>query len=171
MSHEAMAGLVVTSGTKAGLAASSAASSRVFAASRVASALIRAASRVAQGEPLSQTLTDSRIASGTHGWMLQQAEAAGTLPQSLRRLAEICNRELEMEQQTIFAGAGPILISIAGLYEDLGKNKPPKGDEAEWKKKCEALVKAVKDGDKDAFKTAVGCGGCHSGFKPLNKAA
>lgn len=82
---------------------------------RIEAASLRAASRVAQGEPVSQTLTDSRIASGTHGWMLQQAEAAGTLPQSLRRLAEICNRELEMEQQTIFAGAGPILISIAGL--------------------------------------------------------
>ena len=82
---------------------------------RVEAASLRAASRVAQGEPVSQTLSECRISTGSHGWMLNQAEAAGTLPLSLRRLAEICNRELEMEQQTIFASAGPILIAIAGL--------------------------------------------------------
>lgn len=56
--------------------------------------------------------------------------------------------------------------TLLEAYESMAMQKPPKGDEAEWKKKCDALVKAVKDGDKDAFKTAVGCGGCHSGFKP-----
>jgi cytochrome c553 len=50
-------------------------------------------------------------------------------------------------------------------YEALLKNKPPKGDESSWKEKCEALVKAVKDDDKDAFKKAVSCGGCHGAHK------
>jgi hypothetical protein len=51
-------------------------------------------------------------------------------------------------------------------YEAMGKNKPPKGDEKEWKAKCDALVKAVKDNDKDAFKKAVNCAGCHGAHKP-----
>lgn len=50
-------------------------------------------------------------------------------------------------------------------YEALLKSKPPKGDEKSWKEKAEALVKAVKDDDKDAFKKAVSCGGCHSAHK------
>lgn len=50
-------------------------------------------------------------------------------------------------------------------YEAMGKQKPPKGDEKAWKEKCDALVKAVKDGDKDGFKKAVNCGGCHGAHK------
>lgn len=51
-------------------------------------------------------------------------------------------------------------------YESMLKVKPPMGDEADWKKKCEALVKAVKDDDKEAYKKAVSCGACHTPFKP-----
>lgn len=50
-------------------------------------------------------------------------------------------------------------------YESMGKQKPPKGDEKDWKAKCEALVKAVKDGNKEAFGKAVNCGGCHGAHK------
>jgi gas vesicle protein len=50
-------------------------------------------------------------------------------------------------------------------YEALVKNKPPKGDEKDWKTKTEALVKAVKDDDKDAYKKAVNCGACHGAHK------
>ena len=50
-------------------------------------------------------------------------------------------------------------------YESMLKSKPPKGDEAEWKKKCEALVKAVKDGDKDGLKKAMDCKACHDDHK------
>ena len=46
-------------------------------------------------------------------------------------------------------------------YEALLKNKPPRGDEKDWKEKAEALVKAVKDDDKDAYKKAVNCKACH----------
>lgn len=51
-------------------------------------------------------------------------------------------------------------------YEALVKNKPPKGDEKDWKEKTEALVKAVKADDKEAYKKAVTCGACHSAHKP-----
>lgn len=54
-------------------------------------------------------------------------------------------------------------------YEAMGKNKPPKGDEKSWKEKCDALVKAVKedekDKDKEAFKKAVNCKACHEAHK------
>jgi len=50
-------------------------------------------------------------------------------------------------------------------YEALLKNKPPKGDEKDWKAKCEALVKAVKDDDKEAYKKAVSCKACHDDHK------
>ena len=51
-------------------------------------------------------------------------------------------------------------------YESMLKVKPPMGDEADWKKKCEALVKAIKDDDKDALKKAVNCAECHKAHKP-----
>lgn len=52
-------------------------------------------------------------------------------------------------------------------YEAMGKNKPTKNaeKEKEWKAKADALVKALKDDDKAAFKKAVDCGGCHKEFQ------
>jgi len=62
------------------------------------------------------------------------------------------------------------LIIVA--YEDLGKNKPPKGEEEAWKKKTAALLSAAKDlaakkdGAMDAYKTAVNCMACHTDHRP-----
>ena len=50
-------------------------------------------------------------------------------------------------------------------YEAMLKQKPPKGEEKDWKEKCEAVVKAIKDDDKDAFGKAVDCGKCHGAHK------
>lgn len=50
-------------------------------------------------------------------------------------------------------------------YEALAKNKPPKGDAKAFKEKADALVKAVKDDDKDAYKKAVNCMACHSAHR------
>ncbi|MBS0266259.1 MAG: hypothetical protein JSS02_30295 [Planctomycetes bacterium] len=50
-------------------------------------------------------------------------------------------------------------------WESAAKHKPPKGDEKEWKEKVEAVVKAIKDDDKDAFGKAIDCGACHGKFK------
>jgi len=53
------------------------------------------------------------------------------------------------------------------LYTALSMNKPPKGDEKDWKERTDALVKAAKeavDGDKGAGKDiqkAANCKGCH----------
>jgi hypothetical protein len=61
---------------------------------------------------------------------------------------------------------------LAEMYLALTQNKPPKGDEAAWKKKTEAmsaLAKKVAAGDKEAhalLAKEVNCGACHGAFKP-----
>jgi hypothetical protein len=56
---------------------------------------------------------------------------------------------------------------LLGLYTDLAKNKPPKGDQADWKKRTEALVSAAKalvEDKPDAVKklqAAANCKACH----------
>jgi hypothetical protein len=60
---------------------------------------------------------------------------------------------------------------LLALYTDLGKNKPPKGSAAEWKKRTDALVAATKDvidGKPDATKAlakAASCSKCHEAHK------
>jgi hypothetical protein len=57
------------------------------------------------------------------------------------------------------------------LYQALGKNKPPKGDEDAWKKRTDAIVAAAKDlvaGAKGAgpkLSKAAACGACHGAHK------
>ncbi len=57
------------------------------------------------------------------------------------------------------------------LYTDLGKNKPPKGSESDWKKRTDALVSATKDvvadkpGSLNALKRAANCKACHDAHK------
>jgi hypothetical protein len=53
------------------------------------------------------------------------------------------------------------------MFQDLGKNKPPKGDEGDWKKRTNALVSAAKDvvegkaGAGKALQKAANCKACH----------
>lgn len=60
---------------------------------------------------------------------------------------------------------------LLNLYVELGKNKPPKGDGASWKKRTDAIVKATKDtidnksGAKNRFANATRCKDCHDQHK------
>jgi hypothetical protein len=60
---------------------------------------------------------------------------------------------------------------LASLYKELGGSKCPKGDEKDWAKRIDALVKAaeaVANGDKGAdakLKKANDCMGCHTMHK------
>ena len=63
------------------------------------------------------------------------------------------------------------LKELVAMYQSLELNKPPKGEDAEWKKRTAALVKAanaaVKD-EKEAkaiFAKAVNCAECHKVHK------
>jgi hypothetical protein len=57
------------------------------------------------------------------------------------------------------------------LYTELGKNKPPKGNDKSWKDKTSALVSATREvvDGKDAgvadLKKASNCAGCHKAHK------
>ena len=62
---------------------------------------------------------------------------------------------------------------LLALYQDLAKNKPPKGAEAAWKKKTDAILKAaqeVVDGKKSETKlaNATNCKACHDAHKPAD---
>jgi hypothetical protein len=56
---------------------------------------------------------------------------------------------------------------LATLYQELAKNKPPKGDLGDWKKRTGAMVTAAKDvaegkeGSNKALAKAVKCMECH----------
>jgi hypothetical protein len=60
---------------------------------------------------------------------------------------------------------------LVAMYEALTKNKPPKGEEMEWKKKTEAMLAAAKGCLKDEkeagakLTTLVNCRTCHAAFK------
>jgi hypothetical protein len=60
---------------------------------------------------------------------------------------------------------------LVTLYEALPKNKPPMGDEKEWKKKTEEMLAAAKGCLKDEkgagakLAKLVNCKTCHAAFK------
>ncbi len=60
---------------------------------------------------------------------------------------------------------------LVELYTSLSQNKPPMGDEGEWKKKTTALVKAAEaaaKGDEKAAKSLpklANCAACHKAHK------
>lgn len=57
------------------------------------------------------------------------------------------------------------------LYQELAKNKPPKGDLKDWQKRTKAMVKAAQDvvdgkqGATQALTKAAQCGACHKAHK------
>jgi hypothetical protein len=60
------------------------------------------------------------------------------------------------------------VATLISLFTDLAANKCPKGDEASWKKRTEALVKGAKAAKEDggkSLKKAADCKGCHSEHK------
>lgn len=64
---------------------------------------------------------------------------------------------------------------MLAAYQAMATAKPPQGDEAVWKTKVAALVKATQALDKGAadgpaqYKTASDCKSCHSEFRPAAK--
>jgi hypothetical protein len=54
---------------------------------------------------------------------------------------------------------------LIALFTDLAANKPPKGEEADWKEKTKALLDAAKADDGKALKKAANCAACHKAHK------
>ncbi len=77
------------------------------------------------------------------------------------------------------AGAGQAskeeITGMLAAYTAMAAAKPPQGDEAAWKTKVAALVKATEALDKGAadgpaqYKTASNCKACHEEFRPAKK--
>lgn len=77
------------------------------------------------------------------------------------------------------AGAGQAskeeVKGMLAAYHAMASAKPPQGDEAIWKTKVAALVKATEALDSGAadgptqYKTASNCKACHEMFKPAAK--
>ena len=64
------------------------------------------------------------------------------------------------------------ISAVLKSYEAMCAEAPPKGDKADWVKKCQALIAAVKKiqaGDASGtsdYKKAVNCKACHTAHKP-----
>ena len=99
------------------------------------------------------------------GWTLSLSSAADDeKPKNIKEVMKLHKDKLNEKFAKGEATAEEKKKLLTG-YEAMLKFKPPKGDEAEFKKKVEALVKSVKDDDKEAYKKAVNCGACHGAHK------
>jgi cytochrome c553 len=54
---------------------------------------------------------------------------------------------------------------LVELYESLAANKPPKGDDADWKTKTDALLTSAKAADGKTLLKAANCKACHEAHK------
>lgn len=54
---------------------------------------------------------------------------------------------------------------LVELYEAMAAATPKKGDAADWKAKCDALVAAAKANDGKALLKAANCKACHDAHK------
>lgn len=54
---------------------------------------------------------------------------------------------------------------LVSLFTDLTTHKAPAGDDAGFKERANALLKAAKDDDGAALKKAMDCKSCHSNYK------
>ena len=61
---------------------------------------------------------------------------------------------------------------VLDLYIHMSEQKPPKGDEAEWKKQLQPIITAAakvvvgRDGAESEYTNAANCMACHKKFKP-----
>jgi hypothetical protein len=104
-------------------------------------------------------------------------QAAADKPLDIETIMEKAHKAPEKGKPSLFKtvvegkGNKDQKEELLKLYTDLSKNKPPKGDESEWKKRTDAIVAAAKDvvGDKPgslvALKKAVSCMDCHEAHK------
>ena len=96
---------------------------------------------------------------------------------TIKEIMEKAHKGKESPVQTVIAGKADekMLKEFLTYYKAMGDQKPPKGDEAAWKKKTAALVDATqalidkKPGAQESFKLAVDCKACHTDHKPAKK--
>jgi hypothetical protein len=97
-------------------------------------------------------------------------------PKSIEDIMDAAHDEKDSLRDKVVKGKGSAedAKKLLALYEDLGKNDPPKGDKAAWKKKTDAIVLAAKKvaanhEDKEALAAltkATNCAACHKEHRP-----
>jgi putative NADH-flavin reductase len=91
---------------------------------------------------------------------------------SIKEVMKRAHKDKLLEKVVGGQGTDEEKKALLELYTALSLNKPPKGEQAEWKEKTDAIVKAAKavaEGDNEALarlKGAVNCAGCHKAHKP-----
>ncbi len=90
---------------------------------------------------------------------------------TIKEVMKLAHKEKLLNKVTDGKGTTDDKKKILELYEEMAKNKPPKGDADSWKKLNDAIIAAAKDvvdgkdGSIDALKKATKCGDCHSAHK------
>jgi hypothetical protein len=103
--------------------------------------------------------------------------AADDKPLDIETIMEKAHKPPEKGKPSLFktvsggTGSKEQKEELLKLYSDLGKNKPPKGSEKDWKKRTDDIVSAAKEVVADkadalaALKKAVNCKECHEAHK------
>ena len=78
------------------------------------------------------------------------------------QIEEVMKKGFKAKLQNDLAANKEVLAKYAAW---LAAYKPPKGDDASWKEKTGAIVKAIKTDNQAALKKATNCKACHNVHK------
>lgn len=113
------------------------------------------------------------LASGALVWQLQAADEDGPIKQVMKTYHKAPKGVDPVCKKASDGKATPAeLKNLVAAYRTMAKAKPPKGDDASWKEKCDKLLagaEALASGAPDGlakYKEAVNCKACHSAHKP-----
>lgn len=104
-------------------------------------------------------------------WNLNSRAADDKKPAPIKEVMKTCMKGGLCKKVADGKASDEEKKKLVAMFEDLSKNKPPKGDEESWKKLTSALVDAAKacaegkEGAGAALGKAANCAGCHKGHK------
>lgn len=105
-------------------------------------------------------------------WAVSLLEAADEKPKyTIKEIMKEAHKDKLLNKVLDGSATKDQKATLSLLYLHLGKNPPPKGDAANWKKLTDALYQAAKDAEagKDGavarLKAASNCGACHRAHK------
>lgn len=106
-------------------------------------------------------------------WQVNAADADGPIKQVMKAYHKAPKGVDPVSKKASDGKASPTeLKNMVAAYRTMAKAKPPKGDDASWKEKCDKLLagtEALASGAPDGlakYKEAVNCKACHSAHKP-----
>jgi cytochrome c553 len=104
-------------------------------------------------------------------WSLSSRAEDDKKPVAIKEVMQTCMKGGLCKKIADGGGSDEEKKKLLAMFQDLGKNKPPKGDEESWKKKTTALVEAAQaivDKKEDGvakLKAAANCAACHGTHK------